>query len=277
METDKIIAEKNSEIERLHAYCNELRGIQHGIMTRLQALELSVVKLVMQTMDKENEHKYNDEYINELKETLEAIHGLNKEYSDKSSIKLKRYLSPQKTRNKMLDNLIGYFFTQCIGKNIGFRVNIIGNIQTMIKKTVSNEDLQMLLSNHVKNAIEAVEPNYNPFSEILVRLGLTADNCYMFSVLDNGSPFEVNTLVRLGLERVTTRAAVGGSGFGFMSTFEIIRKCNASLYIHERMPGGGGFTKAVTVRFDGMNQYIIETYRPDKFPQSAYYIIQSTA
>jgi signal transduction histidine kinase len=270
MDYKKLLLEKDQEIDRLNAYCNELRKIQHGIITRLQALELHVARIAIKASDKSNP-LYDIEFNNELIETQKDITDLSSDV-DKKSSKLRRYLIPPKTKVTMLDNLIDYFSAQCIGKDISFRVNVLGNMLTMVKKIISSEHLQELISIHTKNAMDSLEDSYNPFKSILMAIGLLGEH-YALTILDDGKPFDPDTLVRLGTERATTRANYGGSGFGFMSTFEIINEYKASLIITEMKPGSGGFAKSITIRFDNKKQYIIETYRSNDFIKSDRYII----
>ena len=64
--------------------------------------------------------------------------------------------------------------------------------------------------------------------------------------------------ITLGKERVTTHAESGGSGMGFMITFETLRKAHASLIITEfenKIP----FSKSVSFMFNGENSFIIKS------------------
>ena len=51
--------------------------------------------------------------------------------------------------------------------------------------------------------------------------------------MDTGVDFEIDTLVKLGLEAVTTNEDRGGTGTGFMTTFETMKETKASLIITE--------------------------------------------
>ena len=62
---------------------------------------------------------------------------------------------------------------------------------------------------------------------------------------------------------MTTYTDTGGSGIGIMTTFETMKECGASLIINEKPPNEFDYTKSVSVRFDGENRYVIETYRYD--------------
>jgi hypothetical protein len=54
-----------------------------------------------------------------------------------------------------------------------------------------------------------------------------------------------------------------------------MREYGASLIIDEKAPDNQGYLKSVTIRFDGKNQFIIETYRAGDFPLSDRYTLVS--
>jgi len=122
--------------------------------------------------------------------------------------------------------------------------------------------LETLIADHVKNARIAINAGTDTKRKIFVELGLIG-GCYGLCVHDTGVEFKIDTLASLGIRPTTTHAEAGGSGIGFMTTFEMLRKYNASLVIEES--DSGYFTKRIFVHFDGKNQYIIRTgYRYEK-------------
>ena len=141
----------------------------------------------------------------------------------------------------------------------------------MTESVIKLDKLETMIGDHLQDALVAVRLSEGSFRSVKATIGKIGE-FYEFTVHDSGIPFEVDTLIRLGMERVTTHASEGGSGVGFMKTFETMRECGASLIIKEIKPGGV-FSKSVTIRFDRKNQYIIESYRPDDFPKSDRYII----
>ena len=90
---------------------------------------------------------------------------------------------------------------------------------------------------------------------------------YCIDIYDNGVDFDVDTLSKLGLKRVTTHSDTGGSGIGFMTTFETLKKAYASLVITE-FENKTPFSKSVTFRFDGENAYIIHSYRSEELKKN---------
>ena len=138
-------------------------------------------------------------------------------------------------------------------------------VSEIIGKYISQTDLQTLLSDHIKDAVIAVEAKGEGSGKILLDLSMQNDN-YCITIYDNGVAFEIDTLSKLGMERVTTHAESGGSGIGFMTTFETLKKAYASLIITEfdsTMP----FTKSVAFRFDGESSFIIQSHRSEELKE----------
>ena len=126
---------------------------------------------------------------------------------------------------------------------------------------ISKEDLEILIADHVKDAIIAINHSDNEYRSILVRLG-KIDNFYSLYIYDSGIEFEEETLANLGKRPCTTHAEDGGTGFGFMNTFDTLKKYSASLIIKElSKPSKANYTKIVIIKFDGENNFKIESYK----------------
>ena len=254
------LAEKTLEIERMDA----LRVANHKINRRLAALESGVAALIQ---------KHSLEISGELSVALEDITRLSQDYQDEvAQIKWEKPLTS--TNVPMIDHLFRHFLAQCEENKISFDLVVNGSIAYITDRIVPQGKLETLIGDHLQDALVAVQASGNPFRSILVMLG-AAESGYVFMVSDSGIPFEIDILARLGTERVTTHDDIGGSGIGFMTTFETLQECGASLMISEKQPSAADYTKSVTIRFDKKNQYIIETYRPDAFPPSDRYMIMS--
>lgn len=254
------LTEKNEEILRLTEQNDALRIATHNTTHRLAALEKGVRGLIaLHQRSAEPE-----EISGELSVMLEDILRLSGAYNTEiAEIKGKRPLPS--TRVPAIDSLFTYFAEKFADNKITFHLWVNGSIPYMTEKIIRQEKLEVIIGNHLQNALDAVSASENSCRSVLALLGI-AEGVYEFQVYDSGVLFKTDTLVRLGTERVTTHAAEGGSGIGFMTTFKIIRECGASLFIHEEEPGLTDYSKSVTVRFDGKNQYIVETYRPEAFP-----------
>lgn len=84
---------------------------------------------------------------------------------------------------------------------IKFEVQLNGNIYQMINNHITKEELEILIADHVKNAIIAVNYSNNSNRSILVRIG-KIDGQYSIYIYDSGIEFEINTLHKLGKSQV---------------------------------------------------------------------------
>jgi len=167
-----------------------------------------------------------------------------------------------KTNVAGIDIIIGYLQNQCIKNNIDFDLKVNCSVNCMIQNHISENDLETLVSDHVKDAIIAVNNSTRDYKCICATFNII-DDCYEFSVYDSGIEFEIDTLVKLGLEPVTTHADTGGSGLGFFTTFQTLDKYNASLIIEELEFHHSNFSKKVSFRFDTQKEYVIRTRRSE--------------
>lgn len=247
----------NAEIEELNKNNKELEKenieinkINHTLSHKQKALEHRINKLLLNT---EIAKEITPVEEKEIKENLENI---SKEiYKEKASVSLK------KTEIPNIDNMLEFLQEECIKNKIDFELQIIGNIFYMTNNFISKEDLEILIADHVKDAIIAVNHSDNEYRSILVRLG-KIDNFYSLYIYDSGIEFEEETLNNLGKKPSTTHAEEGGSGLGFMNTFDTLKKYKASLIIKElSKPCKENYTKIVIIRFDGLNEFRVESYK----------------
>jgi hypothetical protein len=77
-----------------------------------------------------------------------------------------------------------------------------------------------------------------------------------FSTVSLKILFNIVMMQELGKRQTTTHKDEGGSGIGMMEVFEIVRETGASLYIEKLGGSGRGFTKRISVRFDGKGEFV---------------------
>lgn len=252
-ELDRLNAEldeSNRNYKELEKENIEINKINHTLSHKQKALEHKINKLLMNT---EIANEITTTEKNEIKESLENI---SKEiHKEKVNVSLK------KTEIPNIDNMLELMQEECIKNKIEFKLQIIGNIFYMTNHYISKEDLEILIADHVKDAIIAINHSDNEYRSILVRLG-KIDNFYSLYIYDSGIEFEEETLANLGKKPCTTHAEDGGTGFGFMNTFDTLKKYKASLVIKElSKPCKSNYTKIVIIKFDGENNFEIESYK----------------
>ena len=233
-------------------------------------------KLKEKTIEElENEIKEKDKEIKNILEENQRIATINHKYSNRikalEGFSNKVMSKPEIVENKIpktgifgIDNILEYMNQEATKINIKFNVKINGNINYMIENIVEQSKLETMLGDHIKDAIIAINSSNNTNKNILLILGII-DEHYEVRIYDTGIEFEIPTLLKLGLEQITTHKETGGSGIGFMTTFETLKNTKASLIIEEKHPmNKTDYTKAVRIKFDGKNEYRIYTYRAEE-------------
>lgn len=244
------IREKDKEIEKIKNEKFKISKITHEFYNRQKALELAVNENMKNTKNKEQ-----IKIINKIK-------NLTEEYSEELT-KITTLPQIPTTNISEIDDMLKYMQSECSKNNIEFKVKIIGNIYPLINNIIQKNKLETLIGDHLRDAINAVNIETVKNKEILIILGIK-DNKYEVSFFDTGVEFKIDTLLKLGLEATTTNKAIGGSGIGFLTTFETMKQTGASLIIKEFQPEKAYYTKSITIRFDNKNQYKICSYRFDE-------------
>ena len=243
-ETKEELEKKKEEVKQLEAENLNFSKTSHSLAHKQKSLEYKLEQL---------KQKYE---IAEEIELEDRIKEISKElYNKTPEVEL------SKTGITEIDDMLKYMQSECIKNKIDFKLQIKGNIYEMINNYVSKEDLTILLADHIKNAIIAIKYSENINKSILVRLG-KIDKIYSLYIYDSGIEFEKETLSNLGKKPSTTHADSGGTGMGFMNTFDTLKKYNASLIINEyNKPCKDNYTKSIMIKFDKKQEFKINSYR----------------
>lgn len=246
------IALKDAQIKSLSDEKYKISKLNHEFYNRQKALIHKVEEIT----------SMNTEIADEL-DLSKQINDLTKEYTDKAQ-EIKTLDKLPTTGIVEIDDMFKYMQSECDSKKIQFNLKINGNIYHMINNKIPQSRLVTLIGDHLRDAIIAIDFSNNTFKSILVVLGEN-NGVYEFCVFDTGIEFKIDTLLNLGLKPATTHKDSGGTGIGFMTTFETMKETKASLIIDEmREMSNTDYTKSVTIRFDGKNEYRIKSYRSDE-------------
>ena len=245
-ETKAELENKKKEVEELEKENLNFSKVSHSIAHKQKSLEFKLNELSMKSeISSEINLKDRVDKLGKAltKETISVI--------DKTGI-------------EEIDDMLKYMQAECIKNKIDFQLQISGNIYTMINHYIDKEELEILLADHIKNAIIAIGYGDNINKSILVRLG-KLDGYYGLYIYDSGIEFEIETLYKLGKIPATTHKDNGGTGMGFMNTFDTLRKHKASFVIEEYgKPVKNNFTKALKFIFNGKNEFKIYSYRNEE-------------
>lgn len=246
------IALKDAQIKSLSDEKYKISKLNHEFYNRQKALIHKVEEIT----------SMNTEIADEL-DLSKQINDLTKEYTDKAQ-EIKTLDKLPTTGIVEIDDMFKYMQSECDSKKIQFNLKINGNIYHMINNKIPQSRLVTLIGDHLRDAIIAIDFSNNTFKSILAVLGEN-NGVYEFCVFDTGIEFKIDTLLNLGLKPATTHKDSGGTDIGFMTTFETMKETKASLIIDEmREMSNTDYTKSVTIRFDGKNEYRIKSYRSDE-------------
>ena len=234
-QTKEELDEKTKEIEKLEKENLEFSKTSHSLHHKQKVLEHKLDKII----------KLNENGTIKEEELKEDLNNIAKEmYIEPSEVEL------PKTEIEKVDDMLEYMQAECIKNNIKFEVQVAGNIHYMVNHLITENELEILLADHIKDAIIAINHSTNSNRSILVRLG-KIDEIYSLYIYDSGIKFTKEVLEKLGKEPITTYKESGGTGMGFMNTFDVINKYNASLIIDEiGDESSDNYTKIVKIRFD---------------------------
>lgn len=163
----------------------------------------------------------------------------------------------------LLDELLREMDKKALDGDIIFSVHMGTSLDSFIPKDISESDLVHTVDDLLKNAFKAtagcekriVQLQFYKLSKSLV-----------VEVADNGIPFEVRSLVNMGIEKLTTYA--DGSGIGLMDIWNTKEKYGATYHLEEYL-NADPFSKKISFTLDKKNRYSIRTFRKDEILQAA--------
>ncbi len=163
-----------------------------------------------------------------------------------------------KTYIEEIDDVIEYMQAECEKERIKFNVKVNGDINKMlVDGLINKEDIEIILADHIKDAVIAINHSENIDRNILVKIG-EFENCFVIQIYDSGVNFPKEVLENLGKKPITSYSNEGGEGIGYMNTFDTLRKYKASLIINEfDAKTKDNFTKVISFIFDNKNEFKI--------------------
>lgn len=239
-ETRKELEDKKKEIEELEMENLNFSKKSHSLAHKQKSLEFKINKLLMNS---ENAEELG------LQEDLKKIWQQLNENSKLPKL--------DKTGITEVDDMLNVMQEECRVNGIDFILQLKGNIYQMTNNYISKDDLAILLADHIKDAIIAINHSNNINKSIMVRLGKIEDSFSVY-IYDSGIEFPKEVLEKLGKLPITTYPDEGGTGMGFMNTFDLLKKSNASLIIENiGKPSKGNYTKVIKIKFDNKNQIYV--------------------
>lgn len=245
------ISELQEKLDTALQEKHKLTKTHHEFYHRQEAL-----KQKLENLAKLNTADFSTEFAEEYSTILDRINNLSNEYSNNVKILPKL----PKTNIAELDDMFTYMQSECNKSNIEFILKLNDYTDYMVENLIPLNRLETLIGDLLRNAIIAINHSENSFRNIMCTIGKNS-KFYELSIYDSGIDFNIETLLKLGLETATTHSEEGGTGIGFLTTFETLNSTNASIIIKEFANSEKSYTKCITIRFDNKNEYIINSYR----------------
>lgn len=241
------ISEKDSYIEKLLNSNEFMSKVVHRDNHLMNALDTAIA------------HYFETNDTAEKDRLLQEVQTLTAERRETIQQEQNAAKILPSTGNLLIDAAINDLYVKALAHGIALDLNIAEPITYLIGDTITQTDMETLLCDHIKDAIIAIDAKGLSDGKILVNLERN-NGVFEISIYDNGVDFTTETLDKLGIERTTTHAYNGGSGIGFMTTFETLRKAGGSLIITE-FESKTPFSKSICFRFDKESAFILNTYR----------------
>lgn len=199
------IKEKDNKINEILEENKAIATINHKYSSRIKALEEFSSKIVSKP---ELVEKMKTEFGEDYTAFAAQIKRISQEYSNEMKTKVTKENAIPKTGIFGIDTLLEHMSTEATKSSISLDVKINASINYMVEDIISESALETLLGDHIKDAIIAINCSNNTNRRILVVISIV-DKCYEINFYDTGIEFEIDTLIKLGKEQITTHKETG--------------------------------------------------------------------
>lgn len=199
------IKEKDNKINEILEENKAIATINHKYSSRIKALEEFSSKIVSKP---ELVEKMKTEFGEDYTAFAAQIKRISQEYSNEMKTKVTKENAIPKTGIFGIDTLLEHMSTEATKSNISLDVKINASLNYMVENIISESALETLLGDHIKDAIIAINCSNNTNRRILVVISIV-DKCYEINFYDTGIEFEIDTLIKLGKEQITTHKETG--------------------------------------------------------------------
>lgn len=247
--------EKDILLQKVLKENERLAHITHRDNTLITTLKNATLNyLSTDYSDSEEALKARDELIANIEALSAGRASLPDNYNEKQARTFD-------TNFTLLNKLLHQMDADAIQQNIMFSVHFGVMLDEFVPRDISEMDLVHTVDDLLKNAFKATRNSEPRMVQLqFYRLG----KHFVVEVADNGIPFEVRSLVNMGMEKLTTYE--DGSGIGLVDIWSTKEKCGATYHLEEYVTPSP-FSKKISLTFDKKNRYSIRTWRKDEILQ----------
>lgn len=249
------MAELKLMIKKLVDENERLAKITHRDNTLISALKNSTVKYLSTDFANPTVAMEVRKQLIENIESLSAGRNSLLEHTHEKSVRT------FDTGLPLLDELLREMDASAAEHGIVFSVHMGTSLGDFIPSAVSESDLVHTADDLLKNAFKSTLTREKRIVQLqFYKLG----KHLVIEVADTGIPFEIKSLVNMGVEKYTTYA--DGSGIGLMDIWSTKEKYGATYHLDE-YENGAPFAKKISLTFDKKNRYSIRTWRKEEILQ----------
>ena len=243
------ITEKDVLIQKLMKDNDNLARISHRDNSLISALKYSTIKYLSTDYTNPSDAIIaRDKLISNINAVSAGRNSFSHSYDEKIAKEFDTGLS-------LLNDLLSHMDLKASKQNIVFSVHLGIFLNDYVPDSIEENDLVHIVDDLLKNAFQATSTSKN---------GVVQLQFYKFGkhlvveVSDNGIPFEIRSLVNMGIQKLTTHK--DGSGIGLMDIWCTKEKYRATYHIDE-YSDSSPFSKKISLTFDKKNRYTIRSYR----------------
>lgn len=224
---EREINELKSEIAELKEYNATLSKIIHKDNKLIPAMLLSVNDTISETCESADEAQRR-----RLTGILSQLNDVAKERKGLVLFSESEAKANYATGVPKIDSQLKYQAAVAYSSQSCFDVMISDKLNVIVPEIISAEDLRTLVADLLTNALIAVKSETK--RNVLFHTHIE-NNTFCIDFYDSGAPFDAEVLEKIGKERITTHLDDGGSGIGYMTTFEILNRCNGTWTVDENL------------------------------------------
>lgn len=252
------LQEKNATMMRVMQENERIRRINHRDNGLITALDYAVNDyLVSDFADAATAKARREELLLEI----ERVRAGRTSSVNVDEVKSERY----ETSISLLNILLNHTSKRAIDEHVLFSVHIATELDTYIPRIISEDDFVHLLSDLLENAFVATKNVTSPMIQLQF---YKWNKSLVIEVADNGIPFEIDSILNMGICELTTHADTGGSGIGLMDIWNTKEQYGATYHLEE-YENPAPFSKKISLTFDKKNRYSVRTWRKDEILQKS--------
>ena len=211
---------------------------------------------VLSDVTEKNGAEMEEHKAHKLLEEVSNLYSQQLKENEKDDLQLKNFCSTGLT---LLDQQLNVYQNESIERECNLDIFVQAPINEIIKQNdIDQLRLQRAIGDLIRNAFCAVGKTHKKGGHILLIIGCKEKDVLEIAVMDDGVKLPLQVLEAFGKRGVTT----GGTGNGLADIWEFAKDAKASIRVDE-LKEEDSFTKKISIIFDGLEKYSLNSSRRD--------------